>query len=133
MSFICWGVFQENRLKPRSRQPRAKQNYFVRQLLKFLGLLLAFCWLSQSVMAETLLLKSSKGVPFQLYKVADGLGVPWGMAFIGPEQILLTERNGKIGILDTVSGIITRITGGPKVMHSGQGGLLAQRFAGRHP
>jgi len=124
MSFICWGVFQENRLKPRSRQPRAKQNYFVRQLLKFLGLLLAFCWLSQSVMAETLLLKSSKGVPFQLYKVADGLGVPWGMAFIGPEQILLTERNGKIGILDTVSGVITRITGGPKVMHSGQGGLL---------
>ena len=124
MSFICWGVFQENRLKPRSRQPRAKQNYFVRQLLKFLGLLLAFCWLSQSVMAETLLLKSSKGVPFQLNKVADGLGVPWGMAFIGPEQILLTERNGKIGILDTVSGIITRITGGPKVMHSGQGGLL---------
>ena len=124
MSFICWGVFQENRLKPRCRQPRAKQNYFVRQLVKFLGLLLAFCWLSQSVMAETLLLKSSKGVPFQLNKVADGLGVPWGMAFIGPEQILLTERNGKIGILDTVSGVITRITGGPKVMHSGQGGLL---------
>jgi glucose/arabinose dehydrogenase len=124
MSFICWGVFQENRLKPRCRQPRAKQNCFVRQLVKFLGLLLAFCWLSQSVKAETLLLKSSKGVPFRLNKVADGLGVPWGMAFIGPEQILLTERNGKIGILDTVSGVITRITGGPKVMHSGQGGLL---------
>jgi len=124
MSFICWGVFQENRLKPRCRQPRAKQNCFVRQLVKFLGLLLAFCWLSQSVKAETLLLKSSKGVPFRLNKVADGLGVPWGMAFIGPEQILLTERNGKIGILDTVSGVITRITGGPKVMDSGQGGLL---------
>ncbi len=124
MSFTCWVVFQENRLQSPCGTIAVKQNNFVRQLAKFLGLLLAFCWLNQSVMAETLLLKSSKGVPFQLNKVADGLGVPWGMVFIGPDQILFTERNGKIGILDTVSGVITRITGGPKVMYSGQGGLL---------
>ncbi len=124
MSFTCWVVFQENRLQSPCGTIAVKQNYFVRQLAKILGLLLAFCWLSQLAMAETLLLKSSKGVSFQLNKVGDGLGVPWGMVFIGPEQILFTGRNGKIGILDTVSGVITRITGGPKVMHSGQGGLL---------
>ena len=124
MSFTCWVVFQENRLQSPCGTIAVKKNYFVRQLAQILGLLLAFCWLSQLAMAETLLLKSSKGVPFQLNKVADGLGVPWGMVFIGPEQILFTGRNGKIGILDTVSGVITRITGGPKVMHSGQGGLL---------
>ena len=124
MSFTCWVVFQENRLQSPCGTIAVKKNYFVRQLAQILGLLLAFCWLSQLAMAETLLLKSSKGVSFQLNKVADGLGVPWGMVFIGPEQILFTGRNGKIGILDTVSGVITRITGGPKVMHSGQGGLL---------
>ena len=121
MNFTCWVVFLKNSLQSPCVTMNVKQNYFVRQLAKILGLLLAFCWLSQFAMAETLLLKSSKGVPFKLNKVADGLGVPWGMVFIGPEQILFTEQNGKIGILHTVSGVITRITGGPKVMHSGQG------------
>ena len=124
-SFTFWGVFQENSWNNSGiRQLHVQQNNFVRQLAKVLGLLFAFCWLTQSVMAETLLLKSNKGVSFQLNKVADGLGVPWGMTFISQDQILFTERNGKIGILDPESGVITRISGGPKVMHSGQGGLL---------
>ena len=125
MSFICWDEFQENSWNNSGiRQLHVQQNNFVRQLAKVLGLLFVFCSLTQSAMALTLLQTSSKGVSFQLNKVADGLGVPWGMVFIGPDQILFTERNGKIGILDTASGVITGISGGPKVMHSGQGGLL---------
>ena len=125
MSFICWDEFQENSWNNSGiRQLHVQQNNFVRQLAKVLGLLFVFYSLTQSAMALTLLQTSSKGVSFQLNKVADGLGVPWGMVFIGPDQILFTERNGKIGILDTASGVITGISGGPKVMHSGQGGLL---------
>ena len=96
----------------------------VKQLAKVLILFFAMYLLNQSVMAEKLILTSSKNISFQLNQVAEGLGVPWGMVFIGPDQILFTERNGKMGILDTVSRKITRITGGPKVMHTGQGGLM---------
>jgi len=73
---------------------------------------------------ETILQTSSGGVTFQINTIVKGLGVPWGMVFISPDQILFTERNGKIGILAPASGKIIRISGGPKVMRTGQGGLL---------
>ncbi len=61
---------------------------------------------------------------FQLEIIADGLGVPWGMTFLGTDQILFTERNGKILLLDPESGMVSYISGAPKVMYAGQGGLL---------
>jgi glucose/arabinose dehydrogenase len=125
MSFICWGVSQENRLKSnRFNLPCEGQDKFLRFSKKILWLLFVFSWMIQVAAGGTILQKSDGGVSFQIEIITEGLGVPWGMVFISPDQILFTERNGKIGILDTVSGVITRISGGPKVMHSGQGGLL---------
>ena len=102
----------------------AKQYKFIRQLAKILGLFFIFCWLTQTLIARSLLLTSSKGVSFQLEIIADGLGVPWGMTFLGTDQILFTERNGKILLLDPESGMVSYISGAPKVMYAGQGGLL---------
>lgn len=102
----------------------AKQYKFIRKLAKIVGLFFIFCWLAQTLIASSLLLKSSKGVSFQLEIIADGLGVPWGMTFLGTDQILFTERNGKILLLDPESGMVSYISGAPKVMYAGQGGLL---------
>ena len=102
----------------------AKQYKFIRKLAKILGLFFIFFWLAQTLIASSLLLKSSKGVSFQLEIIADGLGVPWGMTFLGTDQILFTERNGKILLLDPESGMVSYISGAPKVMYAGQGGLL---------
>ena len=102
----------------------AKQYKFIRKLAKILGLFFIFFWLAQTLIASSLLLKSSKGVSFQLEIIADGLGVPWGMTFLGTDQILFTERNGKILLLDPESGMASYISGAPKVMYAGQGGLL---------
>ena len=71
----------------------AKQYKFIRKLAKIVGLFFIFCWLAQTLIASSLLLKSSKGVSFQLEIIADGLGVPWGMTFLGTDQILFTEIN----------------------------------------
>ena len=124
MSFTCWVVYQENKLQAFFKIFATKQKNVLRKLAKILGLFMAFCLPKQTVMAESFLLKSNKGISFHLEIIAEDLGVPWGMTFLGPDLILFTERNGKIGLLDPESGRVNRITGGPKVMYMGQGGLL---------
>ena len=101
-----------------------ENNKFLRLVEKILWVFFAFFWMIQTAAGGTILHKSRDDVSFQINKIAEGLGVPWGMVFICPDQILFTERNGKIGILAPASGKIIRISGGPKVMRTGQGGLL---------
>jgi len=66
----------------------------------------------------------SEKVTFVLEKVTDGLGIPWGMAFITDTRLLITERGGSIKLLDTQSKRVARVQGAPAVMAEGQGGLL---------
>ncbi len=56
--------------------------------------------------------------------VVTDLDVPWDLAFIGPQQLLVTEKPGQLQRLDLVTGERTEITGVPKVIYKGQGGLL---------
>ena len=54
--------------------------------------------------------------------VVDGIFVPWGMAFINSEELLVTEQS---GILYHVkNGIKKEVDGLPNVYFRGQGGLL---------
>ncbi len=61
---------------------------------------------------------------YQLKQLASGLGVPWGMTFISANEILFTERQGRAGILNVVTGKIKPVSGLPAVFVKGQGGLL---------
>jgi len=61
---------------------------------------------------------------YKLEIVASGLGVPWGIEFINDKEIFFTQRNGKIGIVNILTGKVKKITGAPKVRYDGQGGLL---------
>lgn len=61
---------------------------------------------------------------YQLEQVAAGLGVPWGMALIGPNKLLVTERGGKLLQLDLTTGQRQTIMGLPPIYVDGQGGLL---------
>ena len=66
----------------------------------------------------------SEKVTFELEEVADGLGIPWGLAFISDTRLLVTEREGSIKLLDTKSRTLTPVRGAPAVLAAGQGGLL---------
>jgi glucose/arabinose dehydrogenase len=80
-----------------------------------------------------LLEAESEGMPYRVDKVAEGLGVPWGLAFLSPSEILFTERSGKIKLL-TLSltpsstpqtpATVTTLIGNPRVTAVGQGGML---------
>jgi len=57
-------------------------------------------------------------------QVATGLGVPWGIAFLAPDQLLLTERSGTVRLLDLENGSSVSLSGAPEVVAEGQGGML---------
>ena len=57
-------------------------------------------------------------------EVADGFGVPWGFDFIGPHEMIVTEREGRMKRVRISTGEKKSITGLPKILSSGQGGLL---------
>jgi len=66
----------------------------------------------------------SAGVSVYLEKVVEGFSIPWGMVFISSSKLLITERRGKVYIIDTNSGSKTAVKNIPEVLNYGQGGLL---------
>ena len=56
--------------------------------------------------------------------LTSGLVHPWGMAFLPDGRLLVTERPGRLRILDTANNLSEPISGTPEVFNEGQGGLL---------
>jgi len=80
--------------------------------------------LALPVLAATPRIIQSDTAAFVLEPVSDGFGVPWGMAFITDNQLLITEREGHINLLDTRTRKSVRLQGAPVVLAEGQGGML---------
>lgn len=55
--------------------------------------------------------------------VAEGVGVPWSLAFLQNGDMLITDRNGKL-YRRTQKGKLETISGTPEVLPEGQGGLM---------
>lgn len=56
--------------------------------------------------------------------VARNLDHPWGLAFIGDGRMLVTERPGRMRVVQTNGELSAPLEGVPKVDVGGQGGLL---------
>ncbi len=56
--------------------------------------------------------------------VASGLEHPWGLAFLPDGRMLVTERPGRLRLVDAKGQVSRPISGVPSVMARGQGGLL---------
>ena len=56
--------------------------------------------------------------------VAEGLRHPWGLAFLPDGKMLVTERPGRLRIVDRSGKISKPLPGVPEVFARGQGGLL---------
>jgi glucose/arabinose dehydrogenase len=66
----------------------------------------------------------SAGVRFGVKVVAKGLEHPWSLAFLPDGAMLVTERPGRMRIVDQAGSLSAPITGLPRVHAEGQGGLL---------
>ncbi len=58
----------------------------------------------------------------RLVKVAGGLEHPWGLAFLPDNRMLVTEKPGRLNIVE--NGEVTEISGVPEVQAQNQGGML---------
>ena len=65
----------------------------------------------------------SDDLAFRVETVVDDLDVPWGLAFLPGDQIIITERDGDLFIYDDEDGLQS-ISNAPEVVARGQGGLL---------
>ena len=62
---------------------------------------------------------------FVLEEVADGLDHPWGIDFLPDGDLaVVTERGGRLLLVDTEEGDVAPVDGAPEVAAAGQGGLL---------
>jgi glucose/arabinose dehydrogenase len=68
---------------------------------------------------------AEEGPSFEVETISEGWEHPWGMAFL-PDggSVLVTERPGRLSLVEVESGDATEISGVPEVAAVGQGGLL---------
>ena len=59
----------------------------------------------------------------RLDTIVTGLDVPWSMAFLPRNEMLIADRNGKL-YYRKESGALSIVTGSPEPIVAGQGGLL---------
>ena len=88
-------------------------------ILAFLAIAVA-----PSIQAQPELTGSSEGEHYLVEEVAEGLGIPWGLAFVSRRELLVNQRDGTIQLVDVETGQKRKVHGGPSVYASGQGGLL---------
>jgi len=74
-------------------------------------------------LAQTPEVQSSEKAKFRVETVASGLENPWAIAFLPDGRKLVTERAGRLRILDQ-NGKLSEVAGVPDVFAVGQGGLL---------
>ncbi|HVL59390.1 MAG TPA: PQQ-dependent sugar dehydrogenase [Burkholderiaceae bacterium] len=60
----------------------------------------------------------------RVVEIARGLEHPWGLAFLPDGRILVTERPGRLRIIDRGGAVSEPLSGVPAVHARGQGGLL---------
>ena len=90
-------------------------------VLSLLFILLLLTPLDFSAEARTF---SSTHGSLQLQTMQGELHHPWGMAFLDANRILVTERRGKLLLLNLRKNTRRNVGGLPKIVADGQGGLL---------
>jgi glucose/arabinose dehydrogenase len=66
----------------------------------------------------------SKAGPLSVVTVAKGLEHPWGLAFLPDGRMLVSERPGRLRLVDLDGRVSQPIAGVPRVYARGEGGLL---------
>ncbi len=61
---------------------------------------------------------------FRVEQLASGYGVPWGLQMLDAQRLLVSERSGKLSLLNLQTGQRQSISGLPEIHLQGQGGLL---------
>lgn len=92
-------------------------------IASLLVLACAACGARESSPGDTVQAESQTGA-VEVSTVANGLEHPWGLAFLPDGRMLVTERPGRLRIVDADGSLSAPVAGVPEVAARGQGGLL---------
>lgn len=92
--------------------------------LWLVGALIGSCSLVHAQASKSLGIVDSEKHRFEIVQLADGLSFPWGLAFLPHQDLLVTERAGRLRLIKDGKLLPTPISGLPPVVASGQGGVL---------
>ena len=70
------------------------------------------------------MLPAVQAQPVRVQTVATGLQNPWGLAFLPEGRFLVTERPGRLRVVEPDGSLGVPVVGLPKIAAGGQGGLL---------
>lgn len=88
-------------------------------------LLIIFISFTQFLKAQILEEFKSEGVVYKVELEAKGFSIPWGMDFLDKDRLIITQKNGKIVILNLKDKQRTSIDINiPGFLLNGQGGLM---------
>tara|TARA_Y100000590_G_scaffold468091_1_gene649359 strand:+ start:1942 stop:3066 length:1125 start_codon:yes stop_codon:yes gene_type:complete len=79
--------------------------------------LLIICFTSLGITADN----HEKNYKFEI--IAEGLSFPWGIAFPSSDEILVTEKTGKLRLIKNGKLLDEHVKGVPDSLYKGQGGL----------
>ncbi len=99
-----------------SKRPLYLHVYFSYFLLLFFLLTAGFAY------AQKPTVERDNGA-IEVQTLAEDLEHPWAIQFLPDDRILLTERPGRLRIIDTANNVSEAIQGVPEVFAKGQGGL----------
>jgi glucose/arabinose dehydrogenase len=94
-----------------------------RLLYRFLIPSFALVLFAAPAVAQTGAMQSSEKAKFRVETIASGLENPWAIAFLPDGRKLVTERPGRLRLIDR-NGKLSEVAGVPAVLAVGQGGLL---------
>lgn len=86
--------------------------------------LLLFLLFSSSLQAKVVESFESEGMKVTVEEIASLNGVIWGFDFISPDEMILSQREGQILLLELKNSSHQKVAGVPKVRAKGQGGML---------
>ncbi|MEM9278098.1 MAG: PQQ-dependent sugar dehydrogenase [Pseudomonadota bacterium] len=97
--------------------------FVARPLLLIIPVMIGFTTSSQS--QQSVQTHDTQKASVKVEKVASGIDTPWAMAMLPDGKLLVTERDGKMLLVDPANaGRKTEVSGLPRVKAAGQGGLL---------
>ena len=80
---------------------------------------------ASAALASFSIARGAQAAALQPMTWAEGLDHPWGLAFLPDGRALVTEKAGRLALIDAGGGEAkTRVSGVPEVHARGQGGLL---------
>jgi len=77
-----------------------------------------------ALLFSSIMIGYQNAAAFEVEELQSELGIPWGMSFIDDNKLIVTDKTGRVFLLDLKEGSKKQLDGLPSIEVIGQGGLL---------